>query len=213
MQKSLCLISSFFSCTSSAIWPSRAFFTRLKASIRTLYASAASFGLPSRRAAAAKRSAACARPADRRSARRCSREVPSVRSKRACDLSELSTAMALETASISTWRAFWRTSNSLSVLEHLLLRVARNSSSAASWLRVSSRSSLLSAFSLSVAARSCVLLSSCSCPAAISASLAFFSSSYSCWFSSSSVCVLLRFDSKVSCICWRMPKISPDCGA
>ena len=84
--------------------------------------------------------------------------------------SELKTAKALEHASISNWRVFWRSSHSPSVIEHFSFNIIKNCSSADSDFLVSATSSFACAFFSSVSANSCVFESICSCPALISSS-------------------------------------------
>mmetsp|Transcript_72281 Transcript_72281/g.233898 ORF Transcript_72281/g.233898 Transcript_72281/m.233898 type:complete len:246 (+) Transcript_72281:829-1566(+) len=213
-QKSLCLISSSFSFKSCAIMSSMAFFTFEKASNRTLYARVANRGLCNFLAAAASMLEACSRRSECPFAiSSCKNAGLKVLLKRSCASSPLNTARALDTACISSWRVFWRSSHSLSVIWHFSFSIMRNSSSAASEARVSSMSSLACAFFASVSASSCVLVSICAWPAEISASFAAFKSSYAFWFAFSSFCESAKLDSNVSFICLKIPNISPDCGA
>merc|ERR1719240_1849786 len=138
---------------------------------------------------------------------------PSVLENMSCASSSLRIEMASETAAISSLRVFVRSAISSSVCLHFSLRSMRNFSSAESASFVDSRSSFAVAPFSSVSASSTVFVSTCFFAAAISASLADFICSYSSCAASSSFCDVERFDSKVSFICLRMPKIWPDCGA
>mmetsp|Transcript_105823 Transcript_105823/g.257102 ORF Transcript_105823/g.257102 Transcript_105823/m.257102 type:complete len:248 (-) Transcript_105823:37-780(-) len=177
VQKSFCLISSCFSCSNWAIMSSMAFFTRSKAFKRTLVASAASRGLCIFCATAARSCEAFSRRLECAVLSCCRSEGLKVLVKRSCASSLLSTEMASETACISCCRVLCRSSHSLSVIWHLSFSIIRNCSSADNEALVSSMSSLAWAFFTSVSASSSVFLSSCDCAAAISASLAAFSSS------------------------------------
>mmetsp|Transcript_24564 Transcript_24564/g.52121 ORF Transcript_24564/g.52121 Transcript_24564/m.52121 type:complete len:205 (-) Transcript_24564:720-1334(-) len=189
-----------------------AFFTRVKASRRTRLASVERRGLWSRWAAAASNLEAFVRRSEWVVLCSWTKAGLKVRVKRSWASSPLRTARALETASISSWRVFWRSSHSLSVIWHFSFNIMRNCSSAEREARVSSISCLDWLFFMSVSASSAVFVSICAVPAAISSSFAALRSSYAFWFAISSFCDSERFDSKVSFICRRMPKISPDWG-
>mmetsp|Transcript_95182 Transcript_95182/g.264641 ORF Transcript_95182/g.264641 Transcript_95182/m.264641 type:complete len:216 (-) Transcript_95182:204-851(-) len=176
-QKSLCLISSSFSFSSWAIMSSMAFFTRVKASRRTLYASVASRGLCSFWATVVSNMEAVARRFECSTPSFCTSAGLNVRVKRSCASSPLRMASAFETASISSWRVFWRSSHSRSVNWHFSFSIIKNCSSADSDFRVSSMSSFACAFFMSVVASSSVFVSICAWPAVISASFAAFRSS------------------------------------
>mmetsp|Transcript_86158 Transcript_86158/g.244032 ORF Transcript_86158/g.244032 Transcript_86158/m.244032 type:complete len:225 (+) Transcript_86158:788-1462(+) len=185
-QKSLCLISAAFSSWSCAIMSSMAFLTRSNASIRTRTARDDKRGLCNLRATSSSSLEARSRRAEWAAAALCTNATPAplaapaglkVLVKRSCASSPLRTAMALDTASISWLRVFWRASHSWSVIWHFSLSTIRNCSSAESAALVSSMSSLLCARRSSVSASSWVFLSTCAWPAWISACLAALRSS------------------------------------
>ena len=64
-----------------------------------------------------------------------------------------------------------------------------------------------------MSASSCVFVSFWSEPAWISSSFVALRSSYAVWLYISSFCEFSKFVSNVSFICFKMPKIAPDCGA
>mmetsp|Transcript_31812 Transcript_31812/g.85143 ORF Transcript_31812/g.85143 Transcript_31812/m.85143 type:complete len:284 (+) Transcript_31812:626-1477(+) len=212
-QKSLCLISTSFSLRSAAIMSSIAFFTRSNASSFTRVARLDNRGLCSLAAARASIREACSRREEPVLRRTCASVGLNVLVNTSWDSSELRIASAFETASISRDRVFWRVSHSESVMEHLSFSSMRNFWSAPREFLVSSMSVLELARRWSVSASSCVLLLTCSCPAATCASFAALSSSYAFWFAISSFWVSDMSFSKVSFICCKIPKISPDCGA
>mmetsp|Transcript_31813 Transcript_31813/g.85149 ORF Transcript_31813/g.85149 Transcript_31813/m.85149 type:complete len:231 (+) Transcript_31813:587-1279(+) len=158
-QKSLCLISTSFSLRSAAIMSSIAFFTRSNASSFTRVARVDRRGLCSLAAARDSTSEACSRREDRVLTRACASDGLNVLVKRLCTSSELRAASALETASISRARVFWRVSHSESVILHLSLRSIKNFSSALKEFFVSPMSCFEWANRSSVSASSCVFLS------------------------------------------------------
>ena len=106
--------------------------------------------------------------------------------------------MVSETAAISSCRVLVRSSNSRSMLSHLVFKFAKNSLSAASAARVSFKSCFdVAAFS-SASARSAVFVVARSEAALSSASFPDFSSPYSAVADSSSFWAVARFFSKVS---------------
>mmetsp|Transcript_71032 Transcript_71032/g.130942 ORF Transcript_71032/g.130942 Transcript_71032/m.130942 type:complete len:206 (-) Transcript_71032:199-816(-) len=191
---------------------SMAFFTCVNASRRTLTAKLASRGFFTFLATADSSFEASSRRVDCKLLLCCSKAGLKVLVNKSCASSVLRIASALDTASISAWRVFWRSSHSASVIEHFSLSIIRNCSSAESEFFVSSMSSLACAFFWSVVAFSADFLSIELLPAAISASFAAFKSSYAFWLAISSFCEAERLDSNVSFICFKIPKIWPDCG-
>mmetsp|Transcript_71031 Transcript_71031/g.130937 ORF Transcript_71031/g.130937 Transcript_71031/m.130937 type:complete len:206 (-) Transcript_71031:199-816(-) len=191
---------------------SMAFFTRVKASMRTRSAKAARRGLCTLCETALSSFTACVRRNDDVELAAWAKEGLKVFVNKSCASSELRIDSALDTASISSCLVFCRSSHSLSVKVHFSLSIIRNCSSAESEFFVSSMSSLACAFFWSVVAFSADFLSIELLPAAISASFAAFKSSYAFWLAISSFCEAERLDSNVSFICFKIPKIWPDCG-
>mmetsp|Transcript_157935 Transcript_157935/g.274166 ORF Transcript_157935/g.274166 Transcript_157935/m.274166 type:complete len:206 (+) Transcript_157935:197-814(+) len=192
---------------------SMAFFTRVKASMRTRSAKAARRGLCTLCETALSSFTACVRRNDDVELAAWAKEGLKVFVNKSCASSELRIDSALDTASISSCLVFCRSSHSLSVKVHFSLSIIRNCSSADRELLVSSMSSFDCAFFKSAVASELVFASICDMPAAISASFAALRSSYAFWFAISSFCDADKLDSNVSFICVKMPKISPDCGA
>mmetsp|Transcript_106703 Transcript_106703/g.281467 ORF Transcript_106703/g.281467 Transcript_106703/m.281467 type:complete len:201 (-) Transcript_106703:693-1295(-) len=198
---------------------SMAFLTRSNASIRTRTARDDKRGLCNLRATSSSSLEARSRRAEWAAAALCTNATPAplaapaglkVLVKRSCASSPLRTAMALDTASISWLRVFWRASHSWSVIWHFSFRSIRNCSSAVREALVSTISSFACASRSSVSASSSVFFSIWACPAKISSSFNFLISSKAFTLCSSVFCDSLRSFSNVSFICVRMPKISPD---
>mmetsp|Transcript_17140 Transcript_17140/g.34745 ORF Transcript_17140/g.34745 Transcript_17140/m.34745 type:complete len:218 (-) Transcript_17140:357-1010(-) len=124
--------------------------------------------------------------------------------------SSLNMVMASEMACASVWRIATRSEYWCSVWAQRSFRSRRKAPSAESALRRSSISSFAWAFLSSLSALRVLFWSMASWVALISASFAAFSSSYAWRFHVSSFCVSARLLSKVSFICLRIPKISPD---
>mmetsp|Transcript_105430 Transcript_105430/g.275272 ORF Transcript_105430/g.275272 Transcript_105430/m.275272 type:complete len:225 (+) Transcript_105430:95-769(+) len=158
-QNALCLISAAFSSRRADTMSSIAFFTRSNASSFTRVARVDRRGLCSLAAARDSTSEACSRREDRVLTRACASDGLNVLVKRLCTSSELRAASALETASISRARVFWRVSHSESVILHLSLRSIKNFSSALKEFFVSPMSCFEWANRSSVSASSCVFLS------------------------------------------------------
>mmetsp|Transcript_80421 Transcript_80421/g.206986 ORF Transcript_80421/g.206986 Transcript_80421/m.206986 type:complete len:307 (+) Transcript_80421:430-1350(+) len=210
MQKSRCLTSSSFSSRSCETMSSIAFFTRVKASRRAEVASAESFGLPVRAAALASTAAARSRRSVDLVCSSAAALKVLLKRSRASSLCRIE--MALATAASSSARDVWRCSQSWSVMLHFCFSSMRNRSSALSDAWVSSLSSLACASVSSAVASCCFLSCRVAWPALISASFAAFTSANACCAAISSFCESERSASKVSFICRRMPKISPDRG-
>mmetsp|Transcript_64911 Transcript_64911/g.141464 ORF Transcript_64911/g.141464 Transcript_64911/m.141464 type:complete len:315 (+) Transcript_64911:829-1773(+) len=213
MQKSRLVISSSFSCRSCATMSSMACFTRVNESRRAELAKATSSGRWTLAAAASSTAAARSRLAEVLELRFCMKDVGAsrvlVKSSRASSV--LRRSMALEIATISSCRNFFRFSHSSSVIVHFALSSMRKSLSAPRDAYVSSLSCLACTRFSPAVASCCFLSSNEAMPVLISASLALFRASKASRASISSFWESERSASKVSFIWFRMPKISPDC--
>mmetsp|Transcript_35526 Transcript_35526/g.94095 ORF Transcript_35526/g.94095 Transcript_35526/m.94095 type:complete len:260 (-) Transcript_35526:585-1364(-) len=217
MHQSRCAISSFCCWFSEVTILSISALTSVKASSCTRVASSESAERPVSPAARSSTAATCLR-----TARSCSREMDftcrkdaefTVLSMFSKDLSSFRILMVSSTATISSMRSFTRWSNSPSLAEHFLFRLARNSWSIASCFSVSSSSlKAVACFSIKSAICSSICVTSF-LPAAISSSLAAFRRLNCSTVAFSLAWASARSLSKSSFICSRMPKIWPPCGA